>query len=130
MADYRGQAPLTIRQFRNAGQELGGCLMFRYLSQADIQKMQRRIEILLANGYKLVAEQNDDPMFRNEIYVGVVSPSGVWTQDLAIIRQTYSYNGGEKVNWIDDSFDVIVYGDVDCEDFTDEFKVGLYKGDA
>lgn len=104
--------------------------MFRYLSQADIQKMQRRIEILLANGYKLVAEQSDDPMFRNEIYVGVVSPSGVWTQDLAIIRQTYSYNGGEKVNWIDDSFDVIVYGDVDCEDFTDEFKVGLYKGDA
>ncbi len=103
--------------------------MFRYLSQTDINKSSGRIGIPLANGYKLVAEQNGDPMFSNEIYVGVVSPSGVWTQDLAIIRQTYSYNGGEKVNWIDDSFDVLVYGDVDCEDFTDEFKVRLYKGD-
>ena len=103
--------------------------MFRYLSQTDINKSSGRIGIPLANGYKLVAEQNGDPMFSNEIYVGVVSPSGVWTQDLAIIRQTYSYNGGEKVNWIDDSFDVLVYGDVDCEDFTDEFKVRVYKGD-
>lgn len=33
---------------------------------------QQRIVIELANGFKLVAEQNNDPMFKNEIFIGIM----------------------------------------------------------
>lgn len=90
------------------------------------EKSVRRIEIKLANGYKLVAEQNTDPKYNRELYVGVVDPNGVWHQDLAIVRSSYRYDG-DKVVWLDDQFDVLVYGSENNEDFTEDFTVGLYQ---
>ena len=48
----------------------------------------QKIEINLPNGYKLVAKQNTDTEYQNEIFVGVVDPKGVWSQNLAIIRNS------------------------------------------
>lgn len=86
-----------------------------------------RIEIELPNGYKLVAEQNTDPQYTREMFVGIVNPNGVWHQDLAIVRSSYHYDG-DKVIWDNKKFDVLVYGNEDNEDFTEDFTVGLYEG--
>lgn len=86
---------------------------------------ENRIVIELPNGYKLVAEQNSDPSYSREIFIGIMDNNGVWHQDLAIIRNSYSINGDEIV-WNDKQFDVLVYGDKDDEDFTDDFSVELY----
>lgn len=37
-----------------------------------------RITIELPKGLKLVAEQNIDPEYQNEIYVGIETPDGIW----------------------------------------------------
>ncbi len=85
-----------------------------------------RIEIELPNGYKLVAEQNTDPQYSREMFVGIVDADGMWNQNLAVIRSSYRYDG-DNVVWNDEQFDVLVYGDKDNEDFTDDFTVGLYR---
>lgn len=58
------------------------------------------IEIELSNGYKLVAEQNTDPQYSREMFIGVMGPNGVWHQDLAVVRSSYHYDG-DKVVWDD-----------------------------
>ncbi len=84
-----------------------------------------RLEIELSNGLKLVAEQNPDPQYSKELFIGIVNADGVWCQDLAIVRSSYRYDG-DNVVWNNEQFDVLVYGDKDNEDFTDDFTVGLY----
>lgn len=84
-----------------------------------------RIDIELPNGYKLVAEQNIDPQYKREMFIGIVGPNGEWHQDLAVIRSSYQKDG-DKVVWDDKQFDVLVYGSEDNEDFTEYFTVGLY----
>lgn len=88
----------------------------------------QKIVIDLPNGLKLVAEQNNDPAFKNEIFIGVMKDDNVWYQDLAIVRNGYSYNNEGEVVWKDEEFDVLVYADRDSEDFTDDFAIGLYHG--
>lgn len=85
-----------------------------------------RIVIELLNGYKLVAEQNPDPSYNREICIGIIDKNGVWHQDLAVIRSSYSIDGDEVV-WNDKRFDVLVYGNKDDEDFTNDFSIGLYE---
>lgn len=85
-----------------------------------------RIEIELPNGYKLVAEQNTEPQYSREMFIGLIAPNGVWYQNLAIVRSSYHYDGN-KVVWDDKQFDVLVYGDERDEDFTDEYSIGLYE---
>ena len=89
-------------------------------------KNNNRIIIELSNGYKLVAEQNPDPSYNREIFVGILDANGVWHQDLAIVRSSYTIDE-DKVVWKDNQFDVLVYGDKDNEDFTDDFSIGLYE---
>lgn len=48
-----------------------------------------RIAIELPKGLKLVAEQNVNPEYQNEIYVGIETSDGIWHQDLAVIRNAY-----------------------------------------
>lgn len=84
------------------------------------------IVIELSNGYKLVAEQNSDPSYNKEIFVGIFDANGVWHQDLAIIRSSYIIDE-DKVCWKDNQFDVLVYSDKDNEDFTDDFSIGLHE---
>lgn len=57
------------------------------------------ITIELPKGLKLVAEQNIDPEYQNEIYVGIETPNGIWHQDLVVIRNAYSIDDSLIVNW-------------------------------
>lgn len=90
------------------------------------ETMAKRIEIELSNGYKLVAEQNTDPQYSREMFIGIMGPNGVWHQNLAVVRNSYHYDG-DKVIWDDKQLDVLVYGSEDNEDFTEDFTVGLYE---
>lgn len=85
-----------------------------------------RIEIELPNGYKLVAEQNTDPQYSREMFIGIVDAAGVWWQDLAVVRSSYHYDG-ENIVWDDKQFDVLVFGNEDNEDFTEDFSIGLHE---
>ena len=81
---------------------------------------QQKIIIELQNGLQLAVEQNRDPNFSKEIYVGVIKDN-VWYQDLAIVRPAGDQN--------DDAFEVLVYADKDSEDYTDQFRIGLFQED-
>ena len=87
-----------------------------------------KIEIPLDNGYKLVAERNTDSEFNKEVYVGLENPSGVYCQDLCIIRPTYTFEG-EHVIFSSDKFQMLIYGNADNEDYTEDIVVPLCKDD-
>lgn len=84
-----------------------------------------RITIELPKGLKLVAEQNIDQEYQNEIYVGIETPDGIWHQDLAVIRNAYSIDDNLIVNWNPGKFEVLVYANKDDEDYTNKFSVEL-----
>ena len=83
--------------------------------------------IPLSNGCKLIAERNTGE-FDKELYVGIESEDGVYLQDLAIIRPTYSFKG-EEVVFGSDAFEILVFGDSELEDYTDKYTVPLHKDD-
>ena len=87
----------------------------------------RMSEILLplGNGFYISAEKSTDPAFPNEIYVGLFKDD-VWYQDLAIIRQPYSFVNGTP-RFDTGGCEVVVYADKDNEDFTDEFYIGIHE---
>ena len=64
----------------------------------------------------------------NEIFIGVMKDDGVWYQDLAIVRNAYSYNSTAEVQWDEENFEVLVFGNENDEDYTECFCVGLYHG--
>lgn len=76
-----------------------------------------RIVIDLPNGYKLVAEQNTDPTYNREIFVGIVDSNGVWHQDLAVIRSSYII-GKDRVMWKDNQL---------CAGLRRQRQRGFYK---
>lgn len=87
--------------------------------------MPGKFEIELPNGYKLVAEQNADPNYPNEIFIGVCDNRGAWHQDLAVVR---AGRMGESFIGNDKKFEVLVYSDADEEDYTHRFSIDMYKG--
>ena len=91
--------------------------------------MSNRIEIYLDPlcKFKLVVEQNSDPNYDKEVFIGVEDKDGVWCQDLAVVRNAYTYDDHLNVWWKEDEFEVLVWGDKDDEDFTQKFTIGLYK---
>ena len=89
-----------------------------------MEKEQNRVVIMLPNGCKLVAEQNADPQYSREMFIGIEDAAGAWLQDLAIVRSSYRYDG-DKVVWNDEQFDVMVFGEEDEENFTEEFNIQL-----
>ena len=90
-----------------------------------MEKDNKRIVINLSNGFRLVAEQSQDPEFRNEIYVGIETNDGVYYQDLAVIRNAYSINENLRVVWNPDILEVLVYADKNDEDYTNKYSVGI-----
>ena len=85
-----------------------------------------RISIKLNDGHYLVAEHNSDPTFNNEIYIGLDDENGCFVQDLAIVRQAYTFKGPlDGVNYIPEKYQVLVFGDSDDEDFTEKFEIDL-----
>lgn len=90
--------------------------------------MDNRIVIHLPNGFDLVAEQNTDPNYPNEIFIGITDGNGAWWQDLAIVRNAYTYNSNLDVIWKNEEFEALVYSDKDNEDFTHKYSIELYHG--
>ena len=84
-----------------------------------------RIAIELPKGLKLVAEQNVNPEYQNEIYVGIETSDGIWHQDLVVIRNAYFIDDNLVVNWNPDKFEILVYANKDGEDYTNKFSVEL-----
>lgn len=87
-----------------------------------------RIVIPLDNGYKLIAEQNTDSEFAKEIFIGIEAPSGVYWQDLAVVRPSYTF-GNNHVVFKSNNFEVLVYGNADQEDYTEQYSIDLRKPD-
>lgn len=79
-----------------------------------------RIAIELPKGLKLVAEQNVNPEYQNEIYVGIETSDGIWHQDLAVIRNAYFIDDNLVVNWNPYKFEILVYANKDGEDFLNQ----------
>ena len=86
--------------------------------------MGKSFNIELQNGYNLCVEQNKDPNFPNEVYIGVTDRRGAWIQDLAVVRFG---RDGMTLKENADSFEVLVYSDADDEDYTHRFHINLYK---
>ena len=81
-----------------------------------MEKDNKSFSINISNGFKLVAEQNRDPQFQNEIYVGIENTNGIWHQDFAIIRHS-------DVKF--DEIEVLVYADKNNEDYTNKFSIKI-----
>lgn len=86
--------------------------------------MKKCFDIELPNGYKLSVEQNADPNFPHEIFIGVKDNKGLWHQDLAVVRAGHD---GMVFSEITDNFEVLVYSDADDEDYTHRFSIDLYN---
>lgn len=85
-----------------------------------------KIVIPLNDEINLIAEQNPDSEFNKEIFIGIERANGLYLQDLAIIRPTYTFSG-DHVLFDSDKFEVLLYADETKEDFTDKFVIPLYK---
>ena len=83
------------------------------------------IKIQLPNGLFLTAEASDMDGFP-EVVVGITDINDRWLQDLAVVKQAFTFNGTTVKP--DDAIKVYVYGDKDDEDWTNEFEVGFWKG--
>lgn len=87
--------------------------------------MADRVEIPLSHGLMLVAERNCDPDYDRELYVGIVDSAGAWIQDIVCVQNAYRYKNDGQLDWLDDTFKVILWGDAETDDFTQEFDIPL-----
>lgn len=90
----------------------------------------KRIAINLPNGFRLVAEQNQDPNFQNEIHIGIETVEGVWLQNLAIVRNAYSVGDNLTVMWSPDILEVLIYTNEKAEDYTNKFPISINREDV
>lgn len=82
-----------------------------------------KAEIAISGSLKLVAEVNPDTAGYKEIFIGL-EEDGVPVQDLAMIGQKYHYDKGDlSVKNEPDKFRVLVWGDPEAEDYTEEFEI-------
>ena len=88
-----------------------------------------KVVIPLANGYRLVAEQNEDSEFNQEMFIGIETDKGSYFQDLAVIRPTYKFKD-ESVVFSSDKFEVLVFADSQQDDYTNKFTISLYKDES
>lgn len=88
---------------------------------------ENKMVVPFQNQYSLVAIQNEDPEYTNEIFIGVMNADGSWHQDLAIVRNAYEYDGEGNVVWKPGKFEVLVYGDADLCDYTNRFSIDMWK---
>lgn len=87
-----------------------------------------RIEIPLNNGFKLVACQNTDPIYNQELYVGIEDENGVFYQDIVCVQSSYEYDRNGKVHYNDHGiFNVYVWQNELSEDYSHKLEVKLYK---
>ena len=92
----------------------------------------KRVSVLLPNGFSLVAEASNDPSYPYELYVGILGNDGVWYQDLAVVRNAYHYEDDNKTVYgpvyDEDKYEVLVFGNENDEDYTESFEIGHHHG--
>ena len=88
--------------------------------------MNKRIELEILEGVKIVAEINPDTAGYKEIFIGLEDKNGLWKQDLVMVGKPYHYDDDLEVV-LDEGFRVLVYGDAEDENYTHEFMIDEYK---
>lgn len=63
----------------------------------------------------------------NEITIYVEGKDGFIEQDLVLITKAFKNN--DWVTPLEDYVDIRIWGDSDNEDYTDKFRIAMYKGD-
>ena len=99
--------------------------------------MNNRVEIPLSGGLKLVAEQNADPNFSRELYVGIVDSDGAWIQDLVCVQNEYRYKEDGEIEYDEDKMRVMVWNGYrmhvmawpvePCDDITHDFTIPVRR---
>ena len=91
-----------------------------------MDEYENRVVIPLGGGLKLVAERNADPYYHRELFIGIEDKAGRYIQDIACVRNTYSYSAvGGELEWNDREIEVLVWSDGDDEDYTHKIPVFL-----
>ena len=89
--------------------------------------MKPEIDIDLGNGFRLVAERNSDPDYDREIMIGIMNDRDGWIQDLAIVRNYYTYDDATRTVWKSGLFEVLVYGNPDVEDCSNCYRIPISR---
>lgn len=74
------------------------------------------MDIKLPNGLYITAQQNEDPNYPYELFVGITDENDEWLQLLAVIRYDEKY--GNQI-------EVMLYDDADKDWFTEQFKINF-----
>lgn len=82
----------------------------------------KKLRIPCENGLVIVAEQNTDPNYNQELFIDVEDSSGGWQRSLAIVRNAYCHTADEDPGptWVPGYFEALVY---DKDEFDDPHRV-------
>ena len=85
------------------------------------------IKIPLDEGKFLVAERDNESPFNREIYLSIKDKDGIVLQDLAIVRNAFTINETDQIEWLPHLFEIMVYADKDNEDYTNKFVIAEHE---
>lgn len=87
--------------------------------------MNESIRIRTESGKYLTVDYSGNEF--KEFYIGLEDEDGVWIQDLAVVREKYSFGVDESEKYITKPvkgiYEVLVYADKDSEDYTHKFSI-------
>lgn len=85
-------------------------------------------EIPIAHDRKLLIQQNCDPNYKNEVFIGLGDEDGVWIQDLACVRQPFETDPETCENtWLPGRYELLVWGDSRYDDITETITIDERK---
>lgn len=79
---------------------------------------------------KIIAEINDmnKPEFPPELYVYLCNNKSSILQDICLVRPHYEIDyQNAQAKRDDDLVDCLVWGESDCENYTDKYVINVYK---
>ena len=74
----------------------------------------------------LVVEQNLDLNFPSEVIICLEDKEGQWLQDLTMVREAYHWEESQKGPVYENKMQVLVWSDVNKEEYTHEFTVDFF----
>lgn len=118
---YAGVPCLTYDEAKELSYQHEGSHIF----MLGVPALTPTIKIDLHNGYFLTAEQNMDP-FERELFVGITDANGAWINNLAMIRNAFTFSEDGDTVWTEKEFDIWVNDSELCpEDYTHMHYVDL-----
>lgn len=80
--------------------------------------------------HKIVAEISDvSPEIPNELWIHIRDQEDKIVQDICIVRAHFDFNRRKNEFEVDNDFvDCLVWGDSDCEDYTDKHVIAVHEG--